>query len=220
MNQGESQTVNRYLETIYYIAAEGEDVRASRLADWMGVAQPSVAATLQRMVRDGLVAISSGKQVSLTGRGLQVAEGVVRRHRIAERWLTDVLELDWLQADEEAGRLEHALSEDVAERLYRHIGEPRTCPHGNPIPGAPGDGKSERRLTQLATGESSRVRRVSEVSEHETPELLGFLKQSGLGLGAEVRCIEVNRGAGTQTVEVAGRQVAIALQVAAKIWVE
>lgn len=217
---GESQTVNRYLETIYYIDAEGEEVRAARLAEWLGLAQPTVAATLQRMVRDGLVAISSAKAVALTPRGREAAARVVRRHRIAERWLTDVLGLDWLQADEEAGRLEHALSDDLAERLFAHIGEPRTCPHGNPIPGAPSDGKAERRLRDLPVGEGSRVRRVSEVSERETPELLRFLATSGLGLGAAVECLEVNKGAGTQTVRVGGREVAMALEVAGKIWVE
>ncbi|HEV3231145.1 MAG TPA: metal-dependent transcriptional regulator, partial [Candidatus Dormibacteraeota bacterium] len=208
------------LETIYYIDAEGEEVRASRLAEWLGVAQPTVAATLQRMVRDGLVAISVAKAVSLTPRGREAAASVVRRHRVAERWLTDVLGLDWLQADEEAGRLEHALSDDVAERLFRHIGEPRTCPHGNPIPGVPPDGKGERRLRDLPPGQVSRVRRVSEVSEHETPELLRFLTSSGLGLGAEVRCQEINKGGGTQTVRVGRREVAMALEVAGKIWVE
>lgn len=219
MTSGESQTVNRYLESIYYMEAEGESVRASRLAEWLGVAQPTVGATLQRMVRDGLVQISPAKVVSLSPQGRRVAAAVVRRHRIAERWLTDVLGLDWLQADEEAGRLEHALSDEVSERLYRHIGEPLTCPHGNPIPGAPVAPGEERALRELGVGERAKVRRVSEVAEHEAPELLTFLASSGLGLGAEVRCTELNRGAGTQTVEVSGNPVALALEVAGKIWV-
>jgi DtxR family Mn-dependent transcriptional regulator len=219
MSSGESQTVNRYLESIFYMEAEGESVRASRLAEWLGVAQPTVGATLQRMVRDGLVQISPAKVVTLSPQGRKLAAAVVRRHRIAERWLTDVLGLDWLQADEEAGRLEHALSDEVSERLYRHIGEPLTCPHGNPIPGAPVAPGEERALRELGAGETARVRRVSEVAEHEAPELLTFLASSGLGLGAEVTCTEINRGAGTQTVEVGGRPVAMALEVAGKIWV-
>src|SRR5258708_13629427 len=140
----ESQTVSRYLEAIYYIDAEGERVKAARLAEWLGVSQPTAGATLQRMVRDGLVQISSAKDVSLTSHGRQQAAAVVRRHRVAERWLTDVLGLDWLAADEEAGRLEPALSDAVTDRLYHLVGEPGRCPPGTPIPGAAADGKSER----------------------------------------------------------------------------
>jgi DtxR family Mn-dependent transcriptional regulator len=220
MSAVESQTVSRYLEAIYYIDAEGERVKAARLADWLGVSQPTAGATLQRMVRDGLVLISSSKDVSLTLRGRESAAAVVRRHRVAERWLTDVLGLDWLAADEEAGRLEHALSDTVTDRLYKLIGEPRTCPHGNPIPGAPDDGKTERALRDLPPGARSRIRRVSEVAEHEVPQLLSFLDSAELKLGAHVKCVDINAGAGTLTVEVGGRQVAMSLQVAGKIWVE
>jgi DtxR family Mn-dependent transcriptional regulator len=212
--------VSRYLEAIYYIDAEGERVKAARLAEWLGVSQPTAGATLRRMVRDGLVQISATKDVSLTARGRETAAAVVRRHRVAERWLTDVLGLDWLAADQEAGRLEHAFSDVVTDRLHKLIGEPRTCPHGNPIPGAADDGKTERALRDLPAGERSRIRRVSEVAEHETPQLLNFLDGSGLKLGAHVKSVAVNAGAGTLTVEAGGRQVAMSLQVAGKIWVE
>jgi len=220
MSTVESQTVSRYLEAIYYIDAEGERVKAARLAEWLEVSQPTAGATLRRMVRDGLVQISSSKDVSLTARGRDTAAAVVRRHRVAERWLTDVLGLNWLAADEEAGRLEHALSDAVTDRLYKLIGEPRTCPHGNPIPGAADDGKTEQALRDLPPGARSRIRRVSEVAEHETPQLLNFLDSCALKLGAHVKSVAVNAGAGTLTVEVGGRQVAMSLQVAGKIWVE
>src|SRR5258708_22367230 len=203
----ESQTVSRYLEGIYDVDGEGERVKAARLAEWLGVSQPTAGATLQRMVRDGLVAISSAKDVSLTAHGRQQAAAVVRRHRVAERWLTDVLGLDWLAADEEAGRLEHALSDAVTDRLYKLIGEPRTCPHGNPIPGAAADGKSERALRDLPPGARSRIRRVSEVAEHETPQLLNFLKVTSLRLGAVDKSLKLNAGAGTLPVQVKGRPV-------------
>jgi DtxR family Mn-dependent transcriptional regulator len=220
MATAESQTISRYLEAIFYIDAEGDAVKAARLAEWLGVSQPTAGATLQRMVRDGLVQISATKDVSLTPRGRQAAAAVVRRHRVAERWLTDVIGLDWLAADEEAGRLEHALSDRVTDRLYKLLGEPRTCPHGNPIPGAKGDGKTERALRDLPPGTQSRVRRVSEVAEHETPQLLNFLESSGLRLGVAVTSREINAGAGTFTVDVKGRPVAMSLEVAGRIWVE
>lgn len=221
MATAESQTISRYLESIYYMNAEGEHVRAARLAEWLGISQPTTGATLRRMIRDGLVQISAAKEVTLTARGQQTAERIVRRHRVAERWLTDVLGLDWVEADEEAGKLEHALSDEVAERLYQHIGRPATCPHGNPIPGAGAvKRKPERALRDLAPGTVSRVRRVSEVAEHDAPQLLRFLGDVGLGLGAEVRATEHNPGAGTVTVEVGGRRVAMSLDVAGKIWVD
>lgn len=220
MATAESQTISRYLETIFYIDAEGERVRASRLAEWLGVSQPTAGATLQRMVRDGLVQISGTKEVSLTRRGREAAQRVVRRHRIAERWLTDVLGLDWLRADEEAGRLEHALSDDVTDRLHKLIGSPKTCPHGNPIPGSGAAPRSERALRDLGPGQSARILRVSEVAEHETPQLLSFLARSGMRLGVRVRCVDVDPGAGTVEIDVGGRRVAMSREVAGKIWVD
>ena len=221
MAAAESQTISRYLESIYYMSAEGEKVRAARLADWLGVSQPTAGATLRRMVRDGLVHITTGKEVRLTAQGQSTAERIVRRHRVAERWLTDVLGLDWVQADEEAGKLEHALSDEVAERLFQHIGRPVTCPHGNPIPGAGAPrARPERALRDLPPGARSKVRRVSEVAEHDAPQLLRFLGDSGLHLGAEVVATERNPGAGTVTVEVSGTRVAMSLDVAGKIWVD
>ena len=220
MATSESQTISRYLESIYYMNAEGEHVRAARLAEWLGISQPTTGATLRRMIRDGLVQISAAREVTLTTHGQQTAERIVRRHRVAERWLTDVLGLDWVEADEEAGKLEHALSDEVAERLYQHIGRPATCPHGNPIPGADTVArKPERALRDLPPGEKAKVRRVSEVAEHDAPHLLRFLGDSGLRIGAEVAATERNPGAGTVTVEVGGRRVAMSLDVAGKIWV-
>jgi DtxR family Mn-dependent transcriptional regulator len=215
-----TQVMNRYLEAIFYVQAEGESVRASRLAEWLGVSQPTASATLQRMVRGGLVQITPGKVVTLTERGKEAAARIVRTHRIAERWLTDTLGLDWVKADEEAGRLEHAMSDEVADRLYRHIGQPATCPHGNPIPGTPQRKQREQPLSSLPPGTVSRVLRVSEVAEHEAPELLAFLSQAGFRLGVAVKVAETVRGAGILTVDVGGHPVSMAIGVAEKIWVE
>jgi Mn-dependent DtxR family transcriptional regulator len=114
-NKAPSEVVSHYLEAIYYIWAEKEPIRSSRLADWLSVSRPTVTVALQRMSRDGLVRMNGRKEVELTARGMRMAEAIVRRHRIMERWLTDGLGLDWVTADEEAARLEHAVS-DVAER--------------------------------------------------------------------------------------------------------
>src|SRR5438309_997761 len=87
------------------------------------------------MTRDGMLRLNARKEIELTARGETAAAAIVRRHRIVERWLTDVLGLDWVTADAEAERLEHAVSEVVEETLYRALGRPTSCPHGNPIPG-------------------------------------------------------------------------------------
>jgi DtxR family Mn-dependent transcriptional regulator len=215
-----SQTVGRYLEAIFYIDTEERQVRAARLAEWLGVSQPTAGATLKRMLADGLIEISPSKVLSLTQRGRQAAERIVRKHRIAERWLTDVLGFDWLQADEEASKLEHALSDDVADRLHALIGRPSTCPHGNPIPGAKGTRRRERPLSSLQPGQRSLVQRISEVAEHEVPELLRFLSAHGISIGTQVETVSINSGAGTQIVRVGAGEIPLSLEVAGKIWID
>src|SRR5215472_6363850 len=144
-----SEVVSRYLEAIYYMWSEKEPLRSSRLADWLGVSRPTVAIGLRRMARDGLVRMNGRKEIELTDAGMHAAEAIVRRHRIMERWLTDALGLDWVTADAEAARLEHAVSEVVERRLYEVLGRPKTCPHGNPIPGHTEAAEHEVRLSTL-----------------------------------------------------------------------
>ncbi|MGH7904354.1 MAG: metal-dependent transcriptional regulator, partial [Candidatus Dormibacteraceae bacterium] len=149
MPRGPSEVVSRYLEAIYYLRSEGEVVRSARLADWLAVSRPTVTVALRRMTRDGMVRLNSRKEIELSEKGAAAAEAIVRRHRIMERWLTDYLGLDWVTADEEAARLEHAISEVVEERLYESLGRPRSCPHGNPIPGHSEASPGEVRLARL-----------------------------------------------------------------------
>src|SRR5689334_12320616 len=168
--QEPSAVVSRYLEAIYYMWAEKEPLRSARLADWLGVSRPTVAIGLRRMTRDGLVAMNGRKEIELTAAGMRAAESIVRRHRIMERWLTDALGLDWVTADAEAARLEHAVSDVVERRLYEVLGQPQTCPHGNPIPGYSEASSQEARLSSLAAGDRATITRVSEVAEREAPK--------------------------------------------------
>src|SRR6202171_1948660 len=108
--------------------SEGETLRSARLADWLGVSRPTVTVALRRMARDGMVRLTARKEIELTPVGLRAAEAIVRRHRIMERWLTDGLGLDWVTADEEAARLEHAGSEGGERRLFEMRGKPPTAP--------------------------------------------------------------------------------------------
>jgi len=212
-----SVTVARYLEAIFYIDAEGEDVRASRLAHWLGVSQPTAGATLQRIHRAGLIEMGDQRTIALTSEGRGVASAIVRRHRIAERWLTDYVGLDWAAADEEASRLEHALSDRVADRLLQLINNPTTCPHGNPIPGVDAPAHAERPLSRLAPGETARVLRISEVAEHEAPDLLRFLDVHGFKLGGRVRVTGRSVPGGTISVRVGANFTTLSLEMAEKV---
>jgi DtxR family Mn-dependent transcriptional regulator len=211
--------VSHYLEAIYYISNEGEAVRSARLADWLSVSRPTVTVAVRRMSRDGLVRLNARKEIELTPRGRRMAESIVRRHRIMERWLTDGLGLDWVTADEEAARLEHAVSDVVEKRLYEVLGRPATCPHGNPIPGYSEAAPNELRLTDVEAGSRAAVTRVSEVAEREAPLLLAYLHERKLVPGQVIAVQEVDRVGRTLRVKAGKRVVTMSQETAAKVWV-
>ncbi|HEV2141089.1 MAG TPA: metal-dependent transcriptional regulator [Candidatus Dormibacteraeota bacterium] len=213
-----SEVVSRYLEAIYYMWSERESLRSARLADWLGVSRPTVAVGLRRMARDGLVRMNSRKEIELTARGMREAESIVRRHRIMERWLTDGLGLDWVTADAEAARLEHAVSDVVEKRLYEVLGKPTTCPHGNPIPGRSRASPREVRLSSLQTGDTAKVTRVSEVAEREAPLLLNYLHKRDLTPGRQLSVLEADDVGKTLRVRVANREVTLSHETASKVW--
>ena len=208
--------IAHYLEAIYYIRAEGERVRSARLADWLSVSRPTVTVALRRMTRDGMVRLDTHKEIELTARGDQAAAAIVRRHRIMERWMTDVLGLDWVTADAEAERLEHAVSEVVEETLYRSLGRPKTCPHGNPIPGHSTMRTSEVRLSALRPGETGTITRISEVAQREAPPLLQYLHERGLRPGTRITIEEVDEVGRTMQLR-AARRLTLSTETASKL---
>ncbi len=214
-----SEVISRYLEAIYYMWSEGEPTRSARLADWLGVSRPTVTVALRRMARDGMVRMNGRKEIEMTSAGRRVAESIVRRHRIMERWLTDVLGLDWVAADTEAARLEHAVSEKVEQRLYQTLGRPQTCPHGNPIPGHSKASPKERRLATLEAGARAAITRVSEVAEREAPLLLAYLDERRLTPGRKVDVVEVDDIGRTIRIRSGKREVTLSHDTAAKLWV-
>ncbi len=159
------------------------------------------------------------KEIELTKAGKRAAESIVRRHRIMERWLTDVLGLDWVTADAEAARLEHAVSGVVEKRLYEALGRPGTCPHGNPIPGHSKAAPKERRLASLDEGSRAAISRVSEVAEREAPLLLAYLGDRGLIPGQKVDVVEVDGVGRTIRIRAGKREVTLSHDTAAKLWV-
>jgi len=211
-----SEVISHYLEAIYYIRAEGEMVRGARLADWLSVSRPTVTIAVRRMVRDGIVRLTPKKDIELTARGLSAAEAIVRRHRIVERWMTDLLGLDWVTADLDAERLEHAISAVVEDKLYRVLGRPRTCPHGNPIPGHSTMRANELRLSALGAGETGTLTSISEVAQREAPPLLQYLHERGLHPGTRIKVEEVDQIGRTMRLR-AARQLTLSYETASKL---
>ena len=217
-SQPPSEVVSHYLEAIYYMWSEGEPLRSARLADWMAVSRPTVTVAVRRMTGYGMVKMNRRKEVELTAKGRRMAEAIVRRHRIMERWLTDGLGLDWVTADTEAARLEHAVSDVVEKRLYDVLGQPKTCPHGNPIPGYSSAAPREVRLATLGAGVRARISRVSEVAEREAPLLLAYLHKREITPGREVTVIETDEVGKTMRVRIAKRDVTLNHETASKVW--
>lgn len=214
------ETVEHYLETIFYIAHEGEVVRPGRIAEWQGVSAPTVSATLGRLERDGWIRMARDRSVTTTPKGEALAATVVRHHRLLERWLTDTLGLDWASADEEAQHLAPGLTDEVADRLAEHLGEPSTCPHGNVIPGRPVPYGETVALSDLEAGSIATVRRISEVAEHDAPQVLRQLEAFGLMPGARVTIGESGAGIGAVAVRLGRETVALGLDVARLVWAE
>ena len=198
-----SSTVDRYLETIYYIASEEVVVRPSRISAWLSLSAPTVSEALRRLARDGWIDVKQDRSVTLTPEGHRVASAIVRRHRVLERWLTDVLGFDWAAADVEAEKIASAISDEVITRMDASMGSPVTCPHGNAIPGRdPGYGELLS-LDDLPVHTPAHVRRISEVGEHEGQVLLLALTQFGIGEGSEIEVLS-RRGRGGSIVSVGG----------------
>jgi DtxR family Mn-dependent transcriptional regulator len=145
--------------------------------------------------------------ISLTATGLALAERVVRRHRLAERFLTDILDLSWADAHLEAGKWEHVISESVEIALARVLGDPTTCPHGNPIPGANYEAPDSHPLRDVPVGSSFTVSRIPEELEF-TPGLLDFLEENSLLPGHSGTLTAISPD-GTATVNIDGRHVGI-----------
>ena len=214
------ETVKHYVETIFYIQHEEDRVRPGRIAEWLGVRPPTVSVTLQRLERDGWISVGADRTVSLTEEGTRLANTVVRVHRLLERWLTDMLGFDWATADKFAQEIAPGVSDEVADRLDEHLGLPDTCPHGNVIPGRAAPYGRLIALADMAPGDHARVRRISEVAEHDAPELLELLDRNGLVTGAMVAIADDGSSDDAVTVEVGGRAMALGTATAGLIWVE
>lgn len=184
--------VEDYLQVMHYLTRDGYTVIAARLAERLNVTPPTVTNTLQRMERDGLIEHGPRKEVLFTPRGRQAAEDIVRRHALAERFLTDLLKMPWHESHEEAHGVEHVITPKIEARLLYALGNPTTCPHGNPIPGLGTLASDEFPLDRVETGDDVIIQRITEEAE-EDPQLMQYLQEHGVHPGARMKVKEATR---------------------------
>jgi DtxR family Mn-dependent transcriptional regulator len=220
----ESDVTEEYLETIYNISMEGDVVIGARLAEKFRVSAPTVSETLKRLQGDGYVSMDARRHVSLTSAGVELAETVLRRHRLTERFLVEMLGMQWHEVHEEACRLEHRISGAVEARVATALSQPTTCPHGNPIPGYVPSARTYLadqgaiRLRDAPPGVPMRILLVSEVVEDEE-QLISYLHERGLTPGTTVRLGAVAPDEGTATLRLSDRAVVVPERVAHALWV-
>jgi DtxR family Mn-dependent transcriptional regulator len=179
-----SKEAEEYLEAIYRLQKKTGSARTMELARQLRVVPGSVTNTIESLEKRGFVTHEPYKGVSLTEKGRRIALSILKRHRLAERLLTDILHLDWSEVHDAACKLEHALEPEVTESLEKTLGHPKTCPHGNPIPTSSGRADEERSvpLVNLQPGESCIVTRIVK----EKSKVLRHLSVIGLTVGVRV----------------------------------
>ncbi|MDQ7818972.1 MAG: metal-dependent transcriptional regulator [Armatimonadota bacterium] len=211
-----TERVEMYLKAVYTVQQAAPPVTASKVAEFMGVATPSAWEMLRRLEHQGLVRGAGEDGFHLTPAGLERATKVVRRLRLAERLLTDVLRLDLPRVYDEACKMEHVISEEVEARLADVLGHPCTCPHGLPIPGESSEPPPSHTLLDAGPGTRGRVAAIPE----EDSAMVAYLAGLGLVPGAAVDVEEIAPFNGPLTISVGGRRQAIGREVAARIRVD
>ena len=183
---GQEATVaeEEYLQSLFWLYEAGLSMTGANVARAMQLSAPTVHEMIGRLERDGYITRSANRTISFTQSGAAHAEAIVRRHRLIERFLTDVLGIPWDEVHEEAERLEHAMSPVLEERMLAAIGDAKTCPHGHPI--VAGARIAGVPLADVAVGASVRILRF----ENEAEDLLRYLKDSGIEPGLTGKLIE------------------------------
>ena len=216
MPEGFHPPLEEYLEAIHELGEEGIVVIQARLAERLGHSAPAVSEMIRRLRDEGYVEVK-GRSLVLTPRGRSKAESVVRKHRLAERLLTDIIGLPWDKAHVEAGRWEHVISDEVEALLVERLGNPTTCPHGNPIPGSGWAEVDAVVLADRGLGDHVRLQRVTELVELDQ-ELLSYLSAHGFVPGTEAT-VTSRAPDGTLTLDLGARTIALGPTLAQQLFV-
>lgn len=215
--KADTPRIEEYLESIYKLQQEQRPVSTSRLAEHLRLSPPSVSEMVKKLAGKGLLSHTE-KGVCLTEEGRSIAKKVIRRHRLSERLLTDILGFKWDEVHDEACRLEHAISPEMEDRIAESLGNPKTCPHGHPIPDRDGILIKEK-VKPLSELKASARGVIVSVFE-EDPNMLKYLASLGLIPGVCVRVDEVAPFGGPLIVRVSGSRYALGREVASKIKVK
>lgn len=221
-----SHLAENYLSSLYKLHEQGEKSTPGRLAEYirslpraegLGTSLPSVLAMIRRMTKEGLLVTDSNKEIELTNNGFKLAQSIVRRHRLAECMVVTLLGLDWHLACVEGHRLEHAISDTLADHIAEKLSSPVTNPFGWPIPGNKQTRQSSGflRLDQATVDLLYVVDRVPE----ENPDLLRFLSEHGVVPEAKLTVIEAGTYRGVLTFRTNIGESAVDYQTAARIWI-
>lgn len=214
-----SSTVEEYLEAIYKLQERDGVAKTTELAKELKVALGTITNTIESMEKQTLVEHRPYKGVKLTAKGRKIALDVVRRHRLSERLLVDILRMEWSKAHDAACKLEHAFADkELSEPLEEALGHPKTCPHGNPIPSESGKLVEERSevLLSLEAGDKGTIVKVTD----ERSDILQYLGKLGLVPGAIVEIEEKAPFDGPLMVRVGNANYALGRNVASVIWVK
>ncbi|MDO8588924.1 MAG: metal-dependent transcriptional regulator [Armatimonadota bacterium] len=208
-----SQNVEEYIEALFRLGATEKAVSTGDLAEKLGVAAPSVTTMLKRLVRDGLVTHEPYRGIALTDKGRALSFSLLRRHRLSERLLTDMIGLSWDKVHDVACKLEHVIAGELEDDVYAALGRPDTCPHGHPMNVA--EVAPDATLFDLPSDEPAIVTMVAE----ESADFLQYLSQIGIAPGTEVRVVERAPFGDVITIDCGGSSHTIGKDVAVKIWV-
>lgn len=213
-----SAKVEEYLEAIYKLQKPERALGTSELGKALGVSAASATEMAKRLSDKGLVSRSKQSGITLTKRGERAALELIRKHRLSERFLVDILGMDWQDAHEEACKFEHVISPAVEARMEVLLDNPKTCPHGHPIPDKEGRTAVEkiRPLSSLKRCQSGVIAKIAE----ERRDLLEYLATLGLMPQRKVRVEQVAPFEGPMLVQVDGANYALGREIAEKIWVK
>jgi DtxR family Mn-dependent transcriptional regulator len=217
--RGLNPALKEYLEAVYELEEENQRILQARISERLGLAPATVSEGVKRLVADGYVTVEKSRDISLTTNGRAVAETLVRRHRLAERMLVDILGIPWHLCHEQAEDWEKVMTPEVEEAILEKLEGDHTCPHGNPIPGTTSaiPWSDLEPVAALRAGEGGRLVRLLEDVELDH-NVLEYLERHNLLPGRDLKLLEVAPD-GTRTLEVGGKSVALGARLADNLWV-